>query len=498
MAINTPSPPTKMMAGLAVIVPGRPDRILIGLRSASLANGNTWTIPGGSVDEQEGIEIAAVREFYEETGFTPETFPIDYDTLRPATVTKNDEGFFTTIVCQAKKEVEPPHVGKHEWETQGFKWADLDSLEDMPDLHPQFRQALPAIRNTFSTKHLFKPDKNGQTWLVGSHFTPTDFTGRPKIFYHDEATAAEKDKLIGTVYGVGLYIAPELARESYLHNYGKSVEYREYSGSYEWKLRVRLNPDTTGILDWGRPVPAELRENLLKNPEIAANGTISAFIKENGQEATNQPLIGQRLYSSLRNTFGDRKTNDMLLKSGCNGIMDGFCYVCFDPDNDIDWDYTHRLTLKEPTPMGEVLRREQGIHKSKFDFAEKIYKQVSLLEKELSEEGQKTWQRYKDSKTFLSSYDEREKEIEGAIEKKEKERSKIGIIDPTFQEIIFHVLKRDSHFFSTNGSDADPLSIFSDNFLGNYYETSLEGKNPLDALSEYAHENGVLAALEKM
>ena len=177
------------MAGLALLATNpstQQTMILLGLRARNLDHGDTWTIPGGSVEEGEDLADGAEREFREETGFTTSEFPIDPATLRPASSVPNSAGdYFVTVVGDAPSLVVPPHTGDHTWETQSFAWFPLDELAEMPDLHPQMYAALPGIRSMASKKHIFESDDNGQAWLFGFHYTPVDFK-RLRVIYHDE------------------------------------------------------------------------------------------------------------------------------------------------------------------------------------------------------------------------------------------------------------------------------------------------------------------------
>lgn len=124
------------------------DKVLLGQRhvdpekaDSELHGEGTWTMPGGKLHFQEGLEEAAKREVLEETGIKAkklELFSVSNDTV--------SDGHFVTIgfLCTdfegEPKIMEPDEITK--WD-----WFDLNSLPA-----PIFFPSAKMIRNYLSKK----------------------------------------------------------------------------------------------------------------------------------------------------------------------------------------------------------------------------------------------------------------------------------------------------------------------------------------------------------
>lgn len=491
----------KRMAGLALITsvpdtnPFIPKKmVLLGLRDASLTNGNTWTIPGGSVDDGESIEASALREFYEETGFTTDNLPIDPMTIRPASAIRNAEGFFTTIIGEIDTSATPPHTGKYAWETQEFKWFPLDELDKVPNLHPQLYEALPGIRAMADTQHLFEVDNEGQAWLVGYHFTPTDYPGRPKVTYHDEISMMEKDRLAGTSFGGGLYIAPDILRDSYKH-YGRSGD---YSGSYEWRFKIKVDTSPGGMLEWERRPAIELIERLAKLEHIQNHTELSSLINQQLSGQQEPPFkTGKDLYTRLSGQFGYRGANHLLLSAGCHGNMDNFCYVSFDPENDMDWSATKRTTLLEPTPPLEILRKTVAVRQEALRQAEEKKAEIPNIVKSLPEEQRELLENIRREQAVVDNYGPQKDALTKEISDSVRKSSLLGKMDTDFEDVVRFVhnekrLLRNSQFFETTAAYSQRIPF------GASFTSAQEAEKAWGALAKMAVERGTLAALETL
>jgi 8-oxo-dGTP pyrophosphatase MutT (NUDIX family) len=95
-------------------------KYLLGLRSGSVNEPNTWSLFGGKIDDDEDPEQAARRELVEETGYRG---PIK---TSPLTVYENGKTFkFFNFLGSVPEEFEP----KLSWETDDFGWF---ALKDFP------------------------------------------------------------------------------------------------------------------------------------------------------------------------------------------------------------------------------------------------------------------------------------------------------------------------------------------------------------------------------
>ena len=104
-------------------------RLLIGLRSPRVYEPGTWGVIGGKLDvgESDNLEVAAKREFEEETGATFE------GTLVPVYKFESSGGDFTyqNYIGIVADEFEPTT----DWETERFEWMTLEEIIDIEPKH---------------------------------------------------------------------------------------------------------------------------------------------------------------------------------------------------------------------------------------------------------------------------------------------------------------------------------------------------------------------------
>ena len=108
-------------------------RALISFRSAYVQEPNTWGVWGGKLDLENGdeteddVEIAARREFREETGFSGQL------RLIPAYVFRAKGGNFVyhNFIGIVSEEFEP----ELDWETEDFRWMTWDELNKLNRKH---------------------------------------------------------------------------------------------------------------------------------------------------------------------------------------------------------------------------------------------------------------------------------------------------------------------------------------------------------------------------
>lgn len=116
-------------------------RLLLQKRALWTAQGGTWGIPGGAIDQHETPEIGALRELEEETGV-----PAAAITVRGSF--KLDLGWwsYTTFIGTVTEPLELIA----DRESENLAWIPLEELEELP-LHSAFASALPALRALYNT-----------------------------------------------------------------------------------------------------------------------------------------------------------------------------------------------------------------------------------------------------------------------------------------------------------------------------------------------------------
>jgi ADP-ribose pyrophosphatase YjhB (NUDIX family) len=133
----------KVGVGFGVMILDKDGRILLGRRhedpekaDSELKGEGTWTMPGGKMEFQEGIEEGATREVMEETSIAikdPQVFCVNNDMV--------DSAHFVTIGILVKdfegeaKVMEPDEIT--EW-----KWFETDNLP-----HPIFFPSARVLEN---------------------------------------------------------------------------------------------------------------------------------------------------------------------------------------------------------------------------------------------------------------------------------------------------------------------------------------------------------------
>ena len=109
-------------------------RVLLNHRSSAVNEGDTWGIWGGKVDDDEesgSMDFSAVaqREFCEEAGYCGAIRMI------PGYVFKTHGFEYHNFFEVIPSEFEPRIPAEHRWETQGWKWVDLDDIGSVGRLH---------------------------------------------------------------------------------------------------------------------------------------------------------------------------------------------------------------------------------------------------------------------------------------------------------------------------------------------------------------------------
>lgn len=116
---------------------------LLTQRAKFLSYANTWTTPGGSVDEGETALEAAVRELHEELGVAQSQVR---GTIRTVVERHGDGRLYTTFVVETDSiDVQvPEHLPR---ETAAVQWFLPEQIEAL-SLHPGFREIWAKIKET--------------------------------------------------------------------------------------------------------------------------------------------------------------------------------------------------------------------------------------------------------------------------------------------------------------------------------------------------------------
>ena len=112
--------------------------VLLQHRSEHVANGSTWSVPGGARDSHESAREAALRETHEETG-------IPASEVAVVTEHVDDHGgwSYTTVVANATRAPEDIPLTSN-WEAVELRWVPRDRVRELL-LHPGFDQAWPHL-----------------------------------------------------------------------------------------------------------------------------------------------------------------------------------------------------------------------------------------------------------------------------------------------------------------------------------------------------------------
>ena len=103
-------------------------RFCLAHRSSAVQEPNTWGMWGGAMDSGESPEDAARRELIEETAYTG---PAEF---HPLWTFEHSSGFrYYNFLAVVEREFRP----RMDWETQGYRWFDINDPRDWPrPLHP--------------------------------------------------------------------------------------------------------------------------------------------------------------------------------------------------------------------------------------------------------------------------------------------------------------------------------------------------------------------------
>ena len=115
--------PTPIRKAAGVLIYARDtERFLLVRRSDLVTQPNLWSIPGGTVDEGESIEDAAIREVYEETAIDLSNSPIILLARTKLDTVPRSE--YYTYAAILNKEINPVL----NWESSAARWIQLDSI----------------------------------------------------------------------------------------------------------------------------------------------------------------------------------------------------------------------------------------------------------------------------------------------------------------------------------------------------------------------------------
>lgn len=193
------------------------DEVLLMKRRDDCDNGGTWAFPGGKIEAGETAEVAAAREFFEETGTEIAT--------NMSLATKNDK--FSLFKTEGEK-FNPILNDEH----TAFQWVKADTLPE--PLHPGVREQFDACAEDAAQR----ADLNG---FISIDRNPISRSG---IFqYLGRSLGAEEPDRIYNVYRPGEELADPECIESFKlipivddhtmigEGYGTSAERKGVHGS---------------------------------------------------------------------------------------------------------------------------------------------------------------------------------------------------------------------------------------------------------------------------
>lgn len=109
------------------------DECLLCKRAPSQSYPNTWSIPGGGIDEGEEPKQAASREFYEETNHRISENDLVFRAVMPKSKNGKMKGLMYIFVLEPKKKIYPDlenaEDGYEHSECRYFKSHNLDRME---------------------------------------------------------------------------------------------------------------------------------------------------------------------------------------------------------------------------------------------------------------------------------------------------------------------------------------------------------------------------------
>lgn len=137
-----------------IIITKKTNRVMMVLRSEQETNPNTWTFPGGRVEQDETPSDALIRELKEELQL------IKIEKILPLHryQSRTRDFIYDTFIVVVNTEFVPIL----NWENSGYTWTHLRGLPS--PLHPKTRQMISSARivqkvNNFST---WMDKKNGR------------------------------------------------------------------------------------------------------------------------------------------------------------------------------------------------------------------------------------------------------------------------------------------------------------------------------------------------
>lgn len=138
--VETPQGRFWGLFGAAGLLIHDPDRgVLLQHRAVWSAQGGTWGIPGGALDESETPKQGAIRECWEETG-VPGPNGEGITVIGEYRVDK-DGWAYTTVITQVTQRLE---ANVADAESIELRWVPLDEVAGY-ELHPGFAAAWPEL-----------------------------------------------------------------------------------------------------------------------------------------------------------------------------------------------------------------------------------------------------------------------------------------------------------------------------------------------------------------
>ena len=148
--------------GAGVLVIDTAGKILLGKRSQTIENPGQWGLPGGSLEPGERFIDAALREFYEETGFEGEYRVVDSFSF----VRKKDNKHFKLFILL----IPTINAGMQtNEETEIFVWNDFDTMIEREPKHWVLKRVLESgIINPASIEYYLSliQDDGAQAYVV--------------------------------------------------------------------------------------------------------------------------------------------------------------------------------------------------------------------------------------------------------------------------------------------------------------------------------------------